>query len=214
MGEDNGRVTIRIGTTLPLSGNNTLTISQDHRLPPMGIQVDIAIVFATVELITWLDNTKGLTERIRRNIIAGIFLEDDKVTAYLSTGFITEHTVRQTVSTDKTGILHQLLTDNIIGRRVHETTGGDKSNKASLTNAVEGFHKEIVMKSASSGTTNLAVIKGWVKDLDDTKRNIAGCKVVTTQNFCWDGLKASHDNIVIGMQGFQYLTSQQILFKG
>ena len=121
MGEYQCRLTVRIGATHHIRGNTHLGIGCHHRLPPESIHRDIGIILTTHSLETLGGLTESLSLRIKRHIIAADLLQHYKVTTDISTGFVTEHTVRQTERTDQTGILCDFLTDRIIGRRVHKT---------------------------------------------------------------------------------------------
>ena len=88
---------------------------------------------------------ESLCVGIERHIIAGVFLEDYQVGAYIRSCLVAEHAVGQTEGSHQTSVLNQFLADGIVRRGVHEAPGGDERHKTALAHLVEGFQEEVVV---------------------------------------------------------------------
>ena len=145
MGANQCRLAVGVGAFLHLRGHDSLRIRGHHRLPPVAVHRDVRPILTAHSLEACVHIAKSLRVGVERHIIAGVFLEDYQIGAHIRSCLVAEHAVRQTEGSHQSGVPGQFLTDGVVGRRVHESPGGDKCHKTALTYLVEGFQEEIVV---------------------------------------------------------------------
>ena len=173
-------------------------------------------VLAAHRLEAGVHVAKSLRVGVERHIIASVFLQDYQVGAYIRSCLVAEHPVGQTEGSHQSGVPGQFLTDGVVGRRVHESPGGDERHKTTLTYLVEGFQEEVVVDGrdgiAFRIVATLAVF--IIHHLDVAEGNIRCRNVKCPLQLRPDGLKTVYCNTVVRIQSLQDATSKQVFLKG